>query len=206
MSQKKIRPYLSKVIDKTGSVFEDVARRRSLDFKCEKRNSDYMEFGGGNKTCTLKVWYDSEVLKRRSFLKVQINFVESMCFPPKNGLLTGLLTGRHEGLEALFPEEHTEYAKRIRFGIYDIREILSEKVRAILTREGTKARDFLDVYFICKQFSIKLDRMEPCIARKRTMHSSSTASTDRISKRRSICCNREGSLSGARREASFCQT
>jgi hypothetical protein len=38
---------------------------------------------GGNKTCTLKVWYESEILHRRSFLKVQINFVESMCFPPE---------------------------------------------------------------------------------------------------------------------------
>ena len=166
MSQKKIRAFLSKVIDKTGSTFEDVATRRGLDFKCEKRNSNYMEFGGGNKTCTLKVWYESEVLHRRSFLKVQINFVESMCFPPKRRQLAGLLTGRHEELEALFPREYAEYAKKIRFGIYDIREILSEKVRATLTREGAKARDFLDVYFICKQFGVKLEAMEPCIVKK----------------------------------------
>jgi len=166
MSQKRIRAYLSKVIDETGNVFEDIARRRGLEFKCDKRNPDYVEFGGGNKTCTLKIWYESELLNRRSFLKVQINFVESMCFPPRNGQLNGLLTGKHEELEALFPEEYAEYAKKIRFGIYDIREILSEKVRAILTREGTKARDFLDAYFICKQFGIKLERMEPCIVKK----------------------------------------
>lgn len=166
MSQKKIRAYLSRVIDKTGSVFENVAKSRGLDFKCEKRNSDYMEFGGGNKTCTLKVWYESGVLHHRSFLKVQINFVERMCFPPKKGQLAGLLTGRHEELEALFPEEYAEYAKKIGFGIYDVREILSEKVRAILTREGNKARDFLDVYFLRKQFSLKLEDIEPCIVKK----------------------------------------
>jgi predicted nucleotidyltransferase component of viral defense system len=90
-SQKRIRAYLSEVIDQMGSVFEGIARKRGLDFKCEKRNADYMEFGGGNKTCTLKIWYQSGILNSRSFLKVQINFVESMCFPPKKGQLKGLL-------------------------------------------------------------------------------------------------------------------
>jgi len=165
MSGKKIRSQLSKVIDKTGSVFESIVKKRGLDFKAEKRNPDYMEFGGGNKTCTLKIWYQSEVLNRRTFLKVQINFVESMCFSLKKGHLNGLLTGKHEELEALFPE-YAEYANKIPFGIYDIREILSEKVRALLTREGTKARDFLDVYLICKKFGIKLEDMEKCIVRK----------------------------------------
>ncbi|NJD75774.1 MAG: nucleotidyl transferase AbiEii/AbiGii toxin family protein [Candidatus Methanoperedens sp.] len=107
----------------------------------------------------------SEVLNRRSFLKVQINFVESMCFPPRDGELSGLLTGEHEELEALFPE-YAEYTRKIDFSVYDIREILSEKVRALLTREGTKARDFLDVYFICKRLGIKLEDVEGCIVSK----------------------------------------
>jgi len=165
MSQKAIRAYLSKVIDTTGNVFENIAKKRGLDFKTEKRNPDYMEFGGGNKTCTLKIWYDSEILKRRSFLKVQINFVESMCFPFKKGQLIGLLTGKHEELDALFPE-YAEYAQKIPFGIYDMREILSEKVRALLTREGAKARDFLDVFLICTKFGVKLDDVEKCILKK----------------------------------------
>lgn len=165
MSQKAIRAYLSRVIDNIGEIFEKIAKKRGLDFKCEKSNADYIEFGGGNKTCTLKVWYMSEVLNRRSFLKVQINFVESMCFPPGNGELSGLLTGEHEELEALFPE-YAEYTRKITFSIYDIREILSEKIRALLTREGTKARDFLDVYFICRRLGIKLEDVEGCIVSK----------------------------------------
>lgn len=146
-------------------MFEEIARNRGLDFKAEKRNPDYMEFGGGTKMCTLKVWYDSESLNRRSFLKVQINFVENICFPSKSGQLSGLLTGKHEELEALFPE-YIEYTEKISFDIYDIREILSEKVRALLTRGGTKARDFLDVYFIRKRFDIKLSDVEKCIIGK----------------------------------------
>ncbi len=88
-----------------------------------------------------------------------------MCFPSKDGQLSGQLTGEHEELEVLFPE-YTEYSKKINFRIYDIREILSEKVRALLTREGTKARDFLDVYFIYRRFDIRLEDMEVCIISK----------------------------------------
>jgi predicted nucleotidyltransferase component of viral defense system len=86
---------------------------------------------------------------------VQINFVEQMYFTPKNGQLSGLLTGKEEALESLFPKESAEYARKIPFAVYDIREILCEKVRALLTRQGTKARDFVDVYLIMKTFGIK---------------------------------------------------
>ena len=165
-SGKKIRAQLSNVIDGTGEVFEAIAKKRGLDFKCVKSNTDYVEFGGNDKTCTLKIWYDSEILKRRTFLKVQVDFVETMCFAPKKGELSGLLTGKQEELEALFPEETAEYAKKIPFSVYDIREILCEKVRALLTREGTKARDFLDVYLIWKRFGIRPEDEEKCVVGK----------------------------------------
>jgi len=163
-SQKAIRSYLSKIIDRTGRVFEEIASKRELDFKLEKRNPDYIEFGGGNKSCTLKVWYTSEILKR-SFIKVQINFVEKMCYKHKKGRLNSLLTKKHAELEALFPQ-YMKYSKPINFSVYDIREILSEKVRALMTREGTKARDFLDIYFIDERFGVKPQKVETCIVEK----------------------------------------
>src|SRR4030042_174662 len=48
-----------------------------------KHYRDYVELGGGNKTCTFKIWYQSEVLGRRSFMKIQINFVERLYFPSR---------------------------------------------------------------------------------------------------------------------------
>ncbi len=165
-SQKRVRAYLGKLINNTGRVFEKIAQKRELDFKCVKSNHDYVELGGGNKTCTLKIWYESDILKRRSFVKVTINFVETMCFAPEKGELSGLLIGTHEELETLCPEETAEYAQKVQLRVYDIREILCEKVRALLTREGTKARDFLDVYFICTRSGIKLESVEDCILKK----------------------------------------
>ena len=165
-SQGKIRDFLSGIIDKTGGAFEQVAKKRGLDFKCVKSNKDYVELGGSDKTCTFKIWYDSDVLKRRTFVKVQINFVEQLFFSVKEGKLSGLLAGGDQELEALFPEETIEYGKKIPFAVYDIREILCEKVRALLTREGTKARDFVDVYLIWKRFDIKPEDVEKCIVGK----------------------------------------
>lgn len=164
-SQKEIRRYLSKVIDSIGEVFEEIAKKRGLDFKCAKENRNYVELDGGNKTCTFKVWYPSEVLGRKSFLKVQMNFVEKLYFPLKSAELGSLLPEATEELTLLFPE-FKEYTQKILFDVYDIREILCEKIRAILTRKGIKARDFLDVYLICKEFGTELEDVHRCSAKK----------------------------------------
>ena len=160
-SQKEIRKHLSKIIDDVGEVFEEIAKKRGLDFKCGKADRNYVELGGGNKTCTFKVWYQSEVFGRKSFLKVQMNFVEKLYFSLKSAELGSLMSEEKEELALLFPE-FKEYSQKILFDVYDVREILCEKIRAILTRKGTKARDFLDVYLICREFKIELEDIYGC--------------------------------------------
>lgn len=164
-SQKEIRKHLSKIIDEIGEPFEEIAEKRGLDFKCVKDNRNYVELGGGNKICPFKVWYQSEVLGRKSFLKVQMNFVEKLDFPLKNAKLGSLLSEEKEELTLLFPE-FKEYTQKILFDVYDVREILCEKVRAILTRKGIKVRDFLDVYLIHREFGIELEDIFSCSVEK----------------------------------------
>jgi predicted nucleotidyltransferase component of viral defense system len=161
----KIRDDLSGIIDKTGKIVEKIASKRGLDFKCIKHNRNYVELGGSNKTCTFKVWYDSVIMKKKAFIKIQINFVEEMCTKSKKGRLNSLLNIKDEELDALFPE-YTEYSKTIQFSVYTIKEILSEKIRALLTREGVKARDFLDVYLIQKKLGIRPLDVEKCVIKK----------------------------------------
>jgi predicted nucleotidyltransferase component of viral defense system len=117
-----------------------------------------VELGGGNKFCTFKIWYRSEVLNRESFMKVQINFVEKIFFATQRAELKSLLSKPAEELRLLF-QEYEEYWQKIPFDVYDIREILTEKIRSILTRQGIKARDFLDVYLISKKQQIELKDM-----------------------------------------------
>ncbi len=164
-SQKEIRRYLSTVIDNIGKIFEDIAQTRGLDFRCMKDNSDFVELTGNDKMCTFKLWYQSEALGRRTFLKVQINFVEKICYQLKGGKLKSLISKKQEELFLLFPE-YKEYTEEIDFDIYDPQEILSEKIRAILTRKGAKARDYLDVYLIEKNFDIPLDAIFDCTVEK----------------------------------------
>jgi predicted nucleotidyltransferase component of viral defense system len=73
--------------------------------------------------------------------------VEHLCFPFKERSARSLLSKRHDELDSLFPE-YSEYSTPAKISTYDIKEILAEKVRAMLTRRGTKARDFgLDPIF-----------------------------------------------------------
>jgi len=37
-SKMKIRGTLSEIFDKTGKIFEEISKRRELDFRCEKHN------------------------------------------------------------------------------------------------------------------------------------------------------------------------
>ncbi len=166
MSKKEIRKYLSSVTSETGAIFEEIAKKRGLDFKCIKNNRDYVELGGGSKTLTFKVWYDSEILNSRSFIKVQINFLEDMRFPPEKNVLKSLLDRHVEEPEVLFPEEYKEYSEHIPFETYDIKEILCEKIRSILTRKGVKARDFADVYLVSKKFGISPEDLKKDIVVK----------------------------------------
>lgn len=162
----KIRSDLSDIIGEVGKTFEGIALKRGFDFRCAKGNKNYVELGGSNKTCTFKIWYYSEVLQKKTFFKVQINFVEELCSTPKKGKLRSLLAGRNEELAILFPAEYLEYSNAIPFAMYDVSEIQSEKVRALLTREGVKTRDFLDVFFISKKLGIKPEDVEKCIIKK----------------------------------------
>jgi len=115
--------------------------------------------------CTFKMWHDSAVLKKKSFIKMQINFVEEMCTKPKKGQLKSLVAGNDAEMKALFPD-YAEYSKTVPLDVYGIREILSEKIRALITRRGAKARDFLDVFFIQKELGIRPTDVEKCVIKK----------------------------------------
>jgi len=164
-SQKAVRRYLSEVIDHLGVVFEGIAKTYGLDFKCLKDNRDYVELSGGDKICTFKVWYQSEVFGRKSFFKVQMNFVEKICYPFKSAELKSVISKNQEELALLF-SEYSVCLLGVGFDVYDVREILAEKIRAILTRRGIKARDFLDVYLIVKTFGVSLDEVFSCVVEK----------------------------------------
>jgi predicted nucleotidyltransferase component of viral defense system len=167
MSQSRIRKYLSGQIDKTGKVFENLGKDQGFEFVIDKSNERYVELGGSNKTATFKLWYDSEILNYPSFIKVQFNFVELLKYPEVENELHSLISNlSSDELKKFFPKEYGKYPSKINFKTYDIREILCEKVRAILTRMGIKARDFVDVYLIGKKVNEDISKYKPQIIEK----------------------------------------
>ena len=167
LSSKKLRKSLSETIDDVGDRFEEISRDIGLDFKCDKSDRTYVELGGSGRMGTFKFWYPSEILKQQSFLKIQINFVEKLIFQPRTVKLTSLVKiSDPQDLPLLFPDEFRDYSSEIKIGAYDIREILCEKVRAILTRRGIKARDFVDLYLLSKQHKLDIKKFKQDIVDK----------------------------------------
>lgn len=165
-SEKQIRKMLSGKIDAIAAQIQAISGKHGFDFKGGKHNKRYAELGGSNKFATFKIWYTSAVLGIESFVKVQINFVEKLMFPVKDVFAKSLIEKGHEKeIMFLFPE-YSFLLKLPKVKAYDLREICAEKVRAILTRKGIKARDFVDLFMIYKENGIDARRLEEVIADK----------------------------------------
>ena len=168
LSKSKLRTKMSKKIDKLAEFIEPIAKQFNLDFKIEKENRKYFEFGGSNAFVTLKLWYDSIVLNKQSFIKIQVNFIEKLEYPIKEMPAIFILGNKDKKeIETLFPN-YSYLTEPVRIKVYDIREIFIEKIRAILTRRGIKARDFVDVFLIVKKEKLSLNDFKKQIIEKMT--------------------------------------
>lgn len=140
--------------EKLGEIIEEISKEFGLEFKNEKGNTEYFQFGGGGKMLTIFVWYQSEIDNKRSMIKIQINFVEKIYYDSETRNLSSMIEG-DESLKFLF--ENHPYLKVLSCSTYKPEEILCEKIRAILTRRGIKARDFLDIFLVMEKFGIRLE-------------------------------------------------
>lgn len=160
--EHKTKGQAEKLLSKETSNISDMLKSTSdkigLDFKSNKRDRHYFEFGGSNRFVTFKLWYVPEGQTEETFIKIQVNFIEKLEFPITEKHTNNIFFGRHKDFELAFllPENSEWVLKTPKLKCYDIREVLIEKVRAILTRRGVKARDFIDVYMIEKAKKLKV--------------------------------------------------
>lgn len=165
-SGNSVRKIISQEINKLLVLFEEIAKKTNLDFKAEKSNKHYLELGGSNRFTTFKFWYDSPILNTKSFIKIQINFLERLMYPVKEIKAKSLIPNKlFEEIKFLYPQ-YPYLSEEIRIKSYSLEEILIEKVRAILTRRGIKGRDFLDVFLIIHKNKIKLESFKKQIIEK----------------------------------------
>ena len=157
--------YLESVLERTGTMLEGITVEQDLDFRWDKGDKKYVELGNGGRITTFHIHYNSMILKKNIDFKMQINFIEDICMKHRNEYLQSLVGTKYTDLKNVF-ENNDKYFSSIPFELYDIKEILSEKIRALLTRRGIKDRDFLDVYMIFKNLGTGPESMEECITRK----------------------------------------
>jgi predicted nucleotidyltransferase component of viral defense system len=160
VGEKELRRRLLGEIKAFGQLLESISQQVGLEFVNESKNTRYFEFGGGGRMATFKLWKEHELVK------IQVNFVEELLFPYKSvkvrTLLDGLALSKDE--EAYF-EEFLDFYKPFEAFAYDEREILCEKVRAILTRRAQKLRDFYDILML-ENHGLSIEQLSNEIARK----------------------------------------
>jgi len=166
-NQTAIRKILSSEISKLMEIIADICDNLGLDFAARKNNRRYVEIGGSNRFLTLKAWYKSSVDGKEYFIKLQLNFVEDIMYKLLRKSAHPLIEEiDKKEIISLFPEEFEVLLSRPALDAYDIREILLEKMRAILTRRGVKERDFVDVYLITKKLNKNLSAFKENIILK----------------------------------------
>ncbi len=165
-SRSKIRESISEKIDKLGELIEVISKQFNLDFKLEKENRKYFEFGGSNAFVTFKLWYNSIILNKSSFIKIQLNFIEKLNYDIKELPALFILGERDKQEIGVLFDEYSYLLNPINIKVYDLKEILIEKIRAILTRRGIKARDFVDVFLITKKDKLNLNDFKKKIIEK----------------------------------------
>ena len=150
LSQKEIRRRLSEKIDDVGELLARAALELGLRLTPDRTDVAFIECGGSNKMVTYKLWYTSTVTSTQQFIKIQINFVEKLLYRAVEMKAQTLWRGvARQEIALLFPD-HPYLLETVRVPCYDLREILVEKIRAILTRKGVKSRDFIDIYLVTK--------------------------------------------------------
>lgn len=152
-SENQIRKILSEKISLILGLLEDLSIKLALNFKAVKGDRKYTEIGGSNKQATFKLWYTPEGSFQETFIKIQINFSEKINYPIIKRDAGNVFFGKFQDFESAFllPEDYKWMLKVPELKCYDLREILIEKVRAILTRKGIKMRDYIDIYMIEKK-------------------------------------------------------
>lgn len=170
-SKREKRNIRTEIINKFGEIINIISKNLNLDFKNDKSNERYYHFSG-DFMVNLKLHYYSKILNIERVLKIEVVLMESLQFKPIIGSLRGLLFDKDKGVKKneeltfLFNEEYSNYSREINLPIYDINEILCEKVRAILTRKVIKGRDFIDVYFILNELDLDINKLRTEIIEK----------------------------------------
>lgn len=164
---KQVKKMCSEKITLLGKTLKGVSKEYDLDFKLQKGNKRYVELGSNNKLATFKIWYRSVFTGAESFIKIQITFLEVMKFHIIEKMVLPLADiNAFSNTERRYFSDFLNVYAPLKCPAYELREIATEKIRALLTRRGVKTRDIVDLYFIEKTHKINLSALKNTCAEK----------------------------------------
>jgi len=164
---KQVKKICSEKITAFGKKLNGISRKHDFDFKPVKSDKKYVEIGSNNKLVTFKIWYRSVFTGGDSFVKVQVTFVEVLKFPITMKTVVPLVDiNSFAGTDKKYFEEFVGFYEPVKYFACDMREIVCEKVRALLTRKGMKTRDVADLYFIEKERKLKIEGLKAACVKK----------------------------------------
>lgn len=150
LSIKQTQKKISEEINRLLELFSTIAKKLDLDFKPQKHDPHYVNLAGRNRFATFKFWYASTSEAKPTFVKIQLNLLETLVHPPKKHIIKAIAEKLKEEIEYLYPNQGKLATQNTRFFVYDLQEIAAEKIRATLTRKGFKSRDMVDLYYLSK--------------------------------------------------------
>ena len=78
LGKKKLRKELLYRISEFGFILEKACKQINLGFKLTLKDKRFLEFGGGGRMATFKLWKDSELVK------IQVNYLKKFCLSQRN--------------------------------------------------------------------------------------------------------------------------
>lgn len=113
-------------------------------------------YGRSGQMMTVQLTYEA-VSGLPAFVKLQINYLDPILYDIEERSANSLLGGSiPEELEFLEPDLSARYADPASCFTYDPREILTEKCRAILTRQAASIKDVLDLYLLDRKLNLRV--------------------------------------------------
>ena len=147
---------IKKICKEKINVFGEQLEKIGLSFKFDKKDIKYVMLGSNNKLVTFKIYYISVLTGNPSFIKIQINFLEKLMFAPQTKELISLIkSSQFTNEDQIYFKEFLGFYKPIKIDVYNLKEIVAEKVRSLLTRKAIKSKDAIDLLFIYNKFKIK---------------------------------------------------
>lgn len=150
MSRKTLRGYCNTIIDAIARQLEGISKstKNTILFR---NNNDFKIYGSSSRMITFRIMYAST--RGSEEMKVQIRFIDKVIEKPVQKEITSYVSN----LLRSYGYHHIAIGY-----IYTLKEIASEKLRAILTRIGvvTKGvesilKDIYDLYKIYEVYNLK---------------------------------------------------